>query len=35
MKKIIKNNIFGFIIGIIITSSVSVIAATLYLSNQV
>src|SRR5574344_228489 len=38
MKKIInliKNNISGFIIGVLITSSVGVIAATLYFSNQV
>ena len=38
MKRIlnlIKNNIFGFIIGIVVASSVSVIAATVYYSNQV
>lgn len=38
MKKIInliKNNIFGFIIGVLITSSVGIGAATLYFSNEV
>ena len=33
--KLIKNNILGFIIGVLMTSSVGVIAATLYYSNQV
>ena len=36
MKKLInKNTLFGFIIGLIITSSVGVIATTLYYSNEV